>query len=425
MKIQAQLSVELVAVETAEELSALIELTAPEQEHSDVQCAPSTLVVVLDRSGSMDGERLEGAKDALLSLLDRLAPTDSFGLVTFDDSVRVDIPAAPVSDKATTKARVRRIESGGSTNLSAGYLRGLQEARRAAGEGSATVLLISDGHANAGVTDPDQLADVAVTYGRQNVTTSALGFGLGCDETLLAAVARGGRGNELFAENADQAGALIAGEVSGLLSQTIQAASLTIRMSPDVMRVMLANDLPVAEVPDGLMVELGGFWAGEERKLLLTFDVPGLPSLGLAEVASLELRYVDVAGLKEQLVTIPLHVNVVPGDQAAGRIPNPIVVTEMAFQQAQKAKRSASRRLSRGDSQGAARQLKRAGTSIHEAMASAPPEALPELAGEAELLEGMLHESEYGDLSRAAKWTSSDAATKSRTRGRKGSTGTR
>ena len=213
--------------------------------------------------------------------------------------------------------------------------------------------------------------------------------------------------------------------MSGLLSQTIQAASLTIRMSRHVRAVKLANDMPVAQVSDGLMVELGGFWAGEERKLLLTFDVPGLPDLGLAEVASLELRYVDVAGLKEQLVTIPLHVNVVPGDQAAGRVPNAVVVTEMAFQQAQTAKRSASRRLSRGDSQGAARQLKRASVSINDAMASAPPEVIPELLSEAAALEGMLHESEYGDVSRAAKWTSSDAASKSRTRGRKGSTGTR
>lgn len=75
-------------------------------------------------------------------------------------------------------------------------------------------------------------------------TTSALGYGLGYDERLLAAIGRGGQGNELFAEDADRAGALIAGEVSGLLSQTIQAASLTIRMSPHVRAVRLANDLP-------------------------------------------------------------------------------------------------------------------------------------------------------------------------------------
>ncbi len=139
----------------------------------------------------------------------------------------------------------------------------------------------------------------------------------------------------------------------------------------------------------------------------------------------MELRYVDVAGLKEQSVTIPLHVNVVPGDQAAGRVANPVVVTEMAFQQAQRAKRSASQRLSAGNSRGAARQLRRARKGIDDAMTSAPLEAMPELASEAALLEGMLHESEYGDMSRAAKWTSSDATTKSHTRGRKRSTGTR
>lgn len=420
MKIQAQLGVDLVAVETAEALSAIVELTAPDQAPSDGVRTPSTLVVVLDRSGSMAGERLEGAKRALLSLIDRLAPTDRFGVVTFDDEVRVDIAAAPLSDKASAKAHVRRVEAGGCTNLSAGYLRGLQEARRVAGDDAATVLLISDGHANAGVTDADQLADVAATYGRQHVTTSTLGYGLGYDERLLAAVARGGQGNEHFAEDADRAGALIASEVSGLLSQTIQAASLTIAMSPHVRGVKLANDLPVASVPDGLLVELGSFWAGEARKLLLTFDVPGLPGLGLAEVATLELRYVDVVDLKEQVVTIPLHVNVVPGDQAAGRVANPVVVTEMAFQIAQSAKREASRRLSQGDSVGATRRLRTARSSVMDAMSTAPSEVQPELASEAALIEDMLAESQHGDLSRAAKWMSSDSMRKSRTRGRRG-----
>lgn len=99
--------------------------------------------------------------------------------------------------------------------------------------------------------------------------------------------------------------------------------------------------------------------------MLLTFDVPGLPALGRAEVATLELRCVDVADLKEQVVTIPLHVNVVPGDEAAGRVPNPVVVTEMAFQAAQTAKREASRRLSEGDSSGAVSRLRTATLGRH------------------------------------------------------------
>ena len=418
MKVNAQMGVDLVAVEGNEELSALIELTAPEGTQDDTDRTPSTLVVVLDRSGSMGGGRLEGAKRALLSLVDRLSPTDRFGLVTFDDHVRVDVPAGTLGDKRAVKAAIAHVHPGGCTNLSAGYLRGLQEARRAAGDEGATVLLVSDGHANAGVTEPDQLAGVATTYSQQHVTTSALGYGLGYDERLLNAVASGGRGNEHFAEDPDTASALIAGEVTGLLSQTIQAASLTIAMSPHVRGVRLANDLQATAVGRGIQVELGSFWAGEERKLVLVFDVPQLPALGLTEVASLELRYVDTVELKEETVTIPLHVNVVPGDEAAGRVVNPVVATELAFQEAQRAKREASRRLSIGDADGAARHLRTAGSAISGAMQVAPAHLRAELTDEASVIDDMMNETQYGEMTRASKFLSADVSRKSRTRGR-------
>ena len=64
-------------------------------------------------------------------MVDRLDPADRFGLVTFDDQVRVEIAAAPLTDKPRARSRIAGIEAGGMTNLSAGYLRGLQEARRA------------------------------------------------------------------------------------------------------------------------------------------------------------------------------------------------------------------------------------------------------------------------------------------------------
>jgi len=419
MKINAQMGVDLIAIEGGEELSALIELTAPESPLNATDHMPSTLIVVLDRSGSMGGGRLEGAKRALLSLVDRLSPTDRFGLVTFDDQVRVEVPGATLTDKPAVRARIEHIQPGGCTNLSAGYLRGLQEARRVAADEGATVLLISDGHANAGITDADRLAGVGRTYAEKHVTTSTLGYGLGYDERLLTAVTKGGRGNEHFAEEPDSAAALIASEVTGLLSQTIQAASLTIQMSPHVRGVRLANDLEVTPVDNGLQVELGSLWAGEERKLVLVFDVPQLPALGLTEIAALELRYVDTVELNEETVTIPLHVNVVPGDEAAGRVVNPVVATELAFQEAQGAKREASRRLYEGDVAGAAMSLGVAASSIGAVLGMAPAASKAELSGEAAEIDQMMHEARYGEMTRASKRLSADAARKSRQRGRR------
>ena len=148
-------------------------------------------------------------------------------------------------------------------------------------------------------------------------------MGLDYDETLLAALSKGGAGNAHFAEEADAAGAAVASEVDGLLEQVAQACSLTVRPTGAVETVRLFNDLPATGIDGGFMVELGDFYSGEERRLLLTIDVPAMSALGLAEVCSLELQWVDAAKLDTHVVTIPVHVNVVPGDQAAGRIRRP------------------------------------------------------------------------------------------------------
>src|SRR4051795_11054697 len=154
MHVNAHLDVDLVAVEQTDQITVMLELVAPERPPGE-QRPPATVQVVLDRSGSMDmGERLPAARSALKALVDRLEPGDAFGLVVFDDEVDVVVPAGPVTDKAAIRAAIDSVWARGSTNLSAGLLRGLQEARRVRGAGGATVLLISDGMANHGVTDP-------------------------------------------------------------------------------------------------------------------------------------------------------------------------------------------------------------------------------------------------------------------------------
>lgn len=416
MHLSTKLDCDLVAVEQTDELTLLVELTAP----APVAAAPrqsATLQVVLDRSGSMGGERLDGAKIALLSLIDRLDPTDNFGLVAFDDQVQVVVPAGPLSDKPAVKRAIAAIDAGGSTDLSSGYLRGLQEGRRVAGPAGATLLIVSDGHANAGIVDPAQLARVAVEAQTHRITTSTLGFGLGYDEVLLAAIARGGAGNELFAEEADTAVALIGGEIDGLLTVVAQAASLRLTWTPQVAGIEVLNDLPVVGLPDGAMLELGSFYGGETRRLLIKLHIPGIPALGLAQVATLEFVHVALPDVVQHTTTMPVHVNVVPGDQAAGRVPDPQVRTEALFQQTQKAKRDSSQLLSEGRVREASALLHQTSSRLRADAAGLPDAFSVELNAEASVMDALAAEAQI-DYSRAAKISSYSASIGSRNRGR-------
>lgn len=406
MRINALLDLDMVAVESADRVSVLLDLTAPDAPAAATR-PPRAVQIVLDRSGSMAGDRLGAARAAIDALITRLDPHDAFGLVTFDDGVDVAVPAQRLHDKAAVRRLVAAIEPGGMTNLSGGLLRGLQEAERGGHGSGATCILLSDGYANHGVTDRDALGGMTAAARAKGIGTSTIGLGLDYDEALLAAVARGGAGDADFAEDADAAGAALATQVDGLLQTVVQAASLTVKPTGDVSGVTLFNDLPATAVDGGVMVELGDFVSGEQRKLLIDLDVPAMPGLGLAQIAELELRWVELPALVQKTVTIPLHVNVLPGDQAAGRIPDATVRSEKAFQTAQQAKRQAAEALRRGDAPAAAAQF------------AAAARCMPaEHAGEAELLRDLAERALHDDVRRTAKFTEADAHRKNRRRGR-------
>jgi Ca-activated chloride channel family protein len=424
MKLNALLDVNVVAHETTDEVAVLLDLEAPAVT-GDVVRPPSSLQVVLDRSGSMAGPPLEGAKQALVALLARLDPTDMFGLVTFDDEAQVVVAAGALTDKAAVVDRIASVESGGSTDLGAGYLRGLRELRRVIAPGSAggsggTLLVISDGHVNAGITDVDRFASLTGKAHADGVVTSTLGYGRGYDETLLAAIARSGSGNHVFAADPDAAGAAIAQEVDGLLDKVVQAATLTVRFEPTVHLLRVYNDLPAQQIGAGqVMIELGDLYSQEQRKLLLRFQVPAMGALGLAQIATLELQYVELPGLVEHTMSLPLSVNVVPGDEAAQRIPHPSVRSEVLFQQAQDTKRRASEAFEKGDLDAGQGLLRETDAGLDAALALAPADAADSIRAEKQAVVRMTDDSRSVGSAYMSKMTRDSYHQQNRKRGRR------
>lgn len=393
MHIDAHLDIDLVALDEADQVTCLLELTAP-TDVTTAQRPGRTLVVVLDRSGSMSGAPLHAAKDALHALARRLAPQDCFGVVTFDNRADVVLPCRPMRDHHPDEVArsIQGIESGGSTNISAGYLLALREAKAAltsTGHTSATVLLVSDGHANAGITEPGKIHDLARTAVDSQVVTSSLGYGLGYDEKLLEALSRGGNGDHRFAPDIDTCVGQMQQVVSDLLDVSTLATTIRIRPKDGLVEgVAVRQDIPTWLEPDALVLNIGDMFAGEQRRLLIRLEVPGIPDLGTRTIADVEVQFTTVADLADHRIVLPITVNVVPGDAAAGRVPNPIVEVEQLLADVDDAKRTAAEQL-RGHDLDAARST--LGTAIagvsdkRESMREAPQdltERLDEAAAE-------------------------------------------
>ena len=410
MHVNAHLDVDVVAMEDDDVVTVMLDLEAPAGD-TDVTRPDCAAVVVLDRSSSMSGAPLDAAKRGLLALVDRLDERDSFGLVVFDDKAEVALPAATIKDLGRDRIRqaILAVQPRGMTDMSSGYLRGLQEARRVVGPGGATIVLLSDGHANSGIVDPVKFRDMGAKAASQAITTSTIGVGLGYDDQILSELAIGGTGNHSFAEEADAAAAAIAGEIDGLLSKTVQAASLMIKPADAVETITVLNDLPSQAVPGGVLVELGDFYSGEQRRLLFNIAVPAMAGLGLATVAEFVLEFVSIPDLVSHTVTLPVSVNVVPQDVAKGRVPDAEVRHQAMLLEVQSAKRESERAMRLGDIDGARASLTAARGALSGLGSSAGGEVAEELS-DIDRSISMLDD----ELSSAVRFTSASRTKRSR-----------
>ncbi|MGZ8733968.1 MAG: vWA domain-containing protein [Acidimicrobiia bacterium] len=204
----------LLAVESEHTVHCMLELDAPAAPAAERP--PLQLALVIDCSGSMTGPKLSAARTCAGFLASRLTPADQLALVAFDDDVQLVAPLAPV-DPATLAAGIAGIRPGGMTNLSGGWLKGIEELGRATGDGTRRVLLLTDGRANVGITRRHQLLQIAAA-GKGHAGTTTIGFGEGFDEDLLGGIAEGSGANAYFAETPEDAPGIFAAEFDGLAS---------------------------------------------------------------------------------------------------------------------------------------------------------------------------------------------------------------
>jgi Ca-activated chloride channel family protein len=407
MKVKAVLDVDMVAMEANDQITLMLDLTAPENEKQTSRPG-QTVQVVLDRSGSMQGQPLDAAKGSLLKLVDRLAPQDCFGLVGFDDSALVVTPTRKMSDHHMPSLRkaIREVTSGGSTDISAGYLLGLREANRIQASGGSTILLISDGHANSGEQDPKFFTEVASKSLTEKVTTATIGLGDGYDEILLEALAQGGGGAHRFASTIDEAVGAIASEVNDLLDKSVVNAVL--RVTPvknltGIPQIEILQRLPHWKDGDSYVVQLGDLYSGENRRFVVKIDVPGIAALGLCKIADITIEYLDLGQRQEISVTMPVNVNVVPGDVAAGRVSDPIVRAERLILEAQTAKSLAVEELRSGKIKEASGRLKGTSANLRREASLIPvtdeqsAESLALIKAEADEIDTLAQSAEFDD----------------------------
>jgi Ca-activated chloride channel family protein len=254
----------------------LVDITAPTSRRAPTR-EPLNAAFVLDRSGSMAGRKIGLARDAIDASIGALSEQDRFAVVSYDEHIDVVAPSAPATDSARSAAReaLARIDARGSTNLFEGWMRGCQQVADHQGgtAGMHRVLLMTDGLANVGVTDPEELVRHATELGRRGIATWTFGFGSDFDEALLERMAVAGGGQSFYVEDPAQIRDYITGAVGEALDVVARDVALRVEAGEGVVVEPLRLFRAHVEAP-ATVVELGDLVSGQHLRLVLRLNFP-------------------------------------------------------------------------------------------------------------------------------------------------------
>jgi len=255
---------------------------------------PLNLGLVLDRSGSMGGQKIEDAKRAAIEAVRRLGRSDIFSLTVFDSEPQVLIPAHRLVDPAATIRLIEGIQAGGSTALYGGLTFGSAEIRKYGGSGyTPRIILLSDGLANVGPQAPDDLARLGRALAGEGMTITTVGLGLDYNEDLMTRLAGASDGNSYFARTSSELPKIFAEELGDATALVARNLRVRIEFPPDVVPcAVLGREGSIRG--QTVEVELQNLYSNGSKYVLVEAEVPPRNAGTVLPLAEVTLRYDDL-----------------------------------------------------------------------------------------------------------------------------------
>lgn len=264
-----------------------------EKEQNTSQRKPLNIGLVLDRSGSMAGQKLFNVKEAAKKFIARLADDDIVSLTAFDHEILTIIAPTAAGKARFLSEQIDQIEPRGTTFLSGGYEQGCNYVAERMNSGCISrVILLTDGLANIGTQDPEALAEIASSLREKGITTTTIGVGSDYDEMLLGKMADKGGGNTFFIEKPSDAVDVFVEEVGYLTS--LSATGCTMKFEPAIKKMAFAQLNSYSVLNDGSWL-IGDLYSGQKRTLIIEMKIPAIKALGNAELGKLVITYQDAA----------------------------------------------------------------------------------------------------------------------------------
>jgi Ca-activated chloride channel homolog len=256
--------------------------------------AQVNVALVIDKSGSMQGAKIQKAKEAALMAVDRLRSDDIVSVIAYDSTVTVLVPATKVSDRATIRRGINSLRAGGSTALFAGVSRGANEVRKFLEKNQVNrVLLLSDGLANVGPDSPGALGELGASLGKEGMTVTTVGLGNNYNEDLMTQLAGRSDGNHAFAEGTTDLARIFNHEFGDILSVVAQEVVVTIDCAPGIRPVrVFGRDAEISG--RRIITTLNQLYSTQEKYVLVEVEVSSEKAGRAKDVAKVEVSYANM-----------------------------------------------------------------------------------------------------------------------------------
>ncbi|HIK44481.1 MAG TPA: VWA domain-containing protein [Leptolyngbyaceae cyanobacterium M65_K2018_010] len=373
-------------------LDVLVRITPPVIPW-EAERLPLNLSLVIDRSGSMQGQKMHYAREAARFAVENLLPCDRISVVLFDDRIETLVPSTLATDKHTLVEKIRQVQARGSTALHAGWVEGGGQVSQYLNPDQLNrVIVLSDGLANVGETRPDAIAQDVHGLAQRGVSTTTLGIGDDYSEDLLAAMARSGDGNFFHIESADQMPTIFETELSGLAATLGQRVSLGLEPGPGITVMDVLNDFDQTNTQ---RYKLPNLMVGAPIQVVVRLQVPALSHS--RELLQVRLAWDDPELNKRQVLRAGLELPLVSPEQFSDFPANAGVQEQVALLMAARARREAIQFSDQGDYKAAQRSL------AHARLDMACMAPSPALLEEQAILEDLEADYQRGAVSSARK----------------------
>jgi Ca-activated chloride channel family protein len=265
---------------------------------------PVNLALVIDRSGSMSGEKISNARNAALEAVRRLAPDDIVSLIAYDSHVETLIPAQRVGNGRQLERAICGIEVGGNTALYGGVTRGAAEIRRHCEDGRYVnrVILLSDGLANVGPSSPEELGRLGASLMKEGISVTTIGVGLGFNEDLMTRLAQRSDGNTYFVENSSDLSRIFAAELGDVLNVVARRVVIEIDF-PEGVRPLSFVGREGSIRGQRAELTLSQLYGGQEKFALVEVEVSPSRAGVEREIARARVSYDDAVNQKAATLT--------------------------------------------------------------------------------------------------------------------------